>query len=77
MKVQGRTYNFSIWGGAFEIENMAAVQSFTLGGLGGMLPPKILVTLCSEGRLWCILRRTEKHTELLEKMLIIIIIIAC
>ena len=57
-----------------EVENMAAQQPFTLGAIGGMLPQEILVIL---GVLRCILRHTEKHTELLEKSLIIIIITAC
>ena len=57
-----------------ELENMAALQLFTLGGSGGMLLQEILVIL---GVLRCILRHTEKHTELIEKSLIIIIITAC
>ena len=28
-----------------EVENMATLQSFTLGGSGGMLPQEILVSL--------------------------------
>jgi len=57
-----------------EVANMAALQLFTVGGSGGMLPQDILVIL---GVLRCILRDAEKHTELLEKSLIIIIITAC
>ena len=53
-----------------EVENMAYLQPFTLGGSAGKLPQEIL------GVLRCILRHTEKHKELLEKRLIIIIIIA-
>ena len=54
-----------------EAQNMAVLQSFTLGESGRMLPHEIL------GVLRCILRHTEKHTEFLEKRLIIIIITAC
>ena len=57
-----------------EVENMAALQSFILGGSGGMLPKEILII---SGVLRHILRHTEKHTELLEKRLIIKTIIAC
>ena len=58
---------------------MAALQLFTLGGggggeSGGMLPHEILMII---GVLRHILRHREKHTELLEKRLIIKIIIAC
>ena len=56
-----------------EVENMAALQLLTLEGSGGMLPQEILTL----GAFWCILRYTEKHTELLEKRLITKIIIAC
>ena len=45
-----------------EVANMAVLQLFTLGGSGDMLPQEILVIL---GVLRCILRDTEKHTELL------------
>ena len=54
-----------------EVEIMVALQPFILGGSGGMLPQESFVIL---GVLKCILRHTEKHTELLEKRLIIIII---
>ena len=57
-----------------EVENMGALQLFTVGGSGGMFPQEILIIL---GVLRCILRHTKKHTELLEKRLIIKIIIAC
>ena len=57
-----------------EVENMATLQLFTLGGVGGMLPQKILLILSILRR---ILRHTEKHTKPLEKRLIIKIIIAC
>ena len=53
-----------------EVENMAALQSFTLRGLGHAPPGKF-------GAFWCILRHIEKHTELFEKRLIIEVIIAC
>ena len=53
---------------------MATLQLFTLRGSGGMLPPRNFGDL---GVLRCIPRHTEKHRELLEKSLIIIIIIAC
>ena len=40
---------FSIWGGGAislaEVENMATLQLFTLGGSGGMFPQEILVIL--------------------------------
>ena len=39
---------------------MAALQSFTLGGSGGMLPPEILVIL---GVLRHILVHSEAHRE--------------
>ena len=51
-----------------EVENMATLQLFTLGGSGGMLPRENLILGA--------LRHTEKHTELLEKRLIKVII-AC
>ena len=57
-----------------EVENMAALQSFTVGKSGGMLSQEML------GVLRCILVHSEayrEHTECLEKMLIILIIIAC
>ena len=57
-----------------EVEDVAAMHSLTLGGSGGMLRQEILVIL---GAFWCILRHTEKHTELLERRVIIVIIIAC
>ena len=50
---------------------MAALQSFTVGGLGGCSPKKVW------GTFWCILRLTEKCTELLKRRVIIIILIAC
>ena len=56
-----------------EVENMATLQLFTLGGSGGMLPQEML------GVLRHILVHSEayrEHTERLEKMLIIFII-AC
>ena len=56
-----------------EVENMAALQSLTVGGSGGLLLQEILVIL---GVRRYILRHTEKHTELLEKRIIIIIIFA-
>ena len=43
-----------------EVENMAALQSFTLGGCGGMLPQKILAIL---GVLRCILVHSEGYRE--------------
>ena len=39
-----------------EVENMAAMQSFTVGGFGGMLPQEILVILGG-------LRRIQVHSE--------------
>ena len=49
-----------------EVENMAALQLFTLGGGGvwGHAPQEILVSL---GSMRCILRHTEEHTELLDR----------
>ena len=55
-----------------ELANMATLQLFILGGSGGMLLQEILVILGVLRVLRCILRHTEKHTELLEKRLIII-----
>ena len=59
-----------------EVENMAALQSFTVGGSGGMILQEIFL-----GVLRCILVHSEayseKHTELLDKRLIGIIIITC
>ena len=43
-----------------EVENMAALQLFTLGGSGGMLPREILVIL---GVLRRILVHSEAYTE--------------
>ena len=43
-----------------EVENMAALQPFTLGVFGGMLPQEILVIL---GVLRCILVHSEAHRE--------------
>ena len=43
-----------------EVENMAALQLFTLGGSGGMLPQDILVILCVLG---CILVHSEAYRE--------------
>ena len=43
-----RTVIYALPGGAkllAEVENMAAMQSFTVGGSGGMLPHEILVIL--------------------------------
>jgi len=40
-----------------EVENMAALQPFTLGGSGGMLPQEIL------GILRCILVHSEAYRE--------------
>ena len=54
-----------------EVENMAALQLFNVGGLGVWFPQEILGIL---DVLRCVLRHTEKHTELLEKKFIIIII---
>ena len=51
-----------------EVVNIATLQSFTLGGSGGMLPEENLIIL---GVLRRILMHSEKHTELLEKRLII------
>ena len=62
--------NFFHLGGAIslaEVENMAALS-------GGVLPEGFQVFW---GVFWCILRHTEKHTDLLEKRLIIKIIIGC
>ena len=58
-----------------EVENRTALQSFTVRGAREMLLQEILVIL---GALRCILvhYEAEKYTELLEKRLIIIIIIA-
>ena len=56
-----------------EVENMAALQLFNVGGLGVWFCQEILGIL---DVLRCVLRHTEKHTELLEKKFIIIII-AC
>ena len=59
-----RHHYFFIWRDkviSAEVENMAALQSFTLGMSGGMLPQAIL------GVLRHILRHTGKHTELLER----------
>ena len=56
-----------------KVENMGALQLFTLGGSGGMFPRKILVIL---GVLRCTLVHSKaylKHTELLVKGLIIIV----
>ena len=77
LNVAKAVHNFFLSGGAMslaEVENMAALQLFTLGGGGvwGHAPQEILVSL---GSMRCILRHTEKHTELLEKSLIIIIIV--
>ena len=70
----------TLGGGAMslaEVENMAALHSFTLGGSGDMLPQEILVIL---DVLRCILVHSEAcreaHIELLEKRLIIKIILA-
>ena len=59
-----------------EVENMATLQLFTLGRSGGMFPQKVLMILVvlrcilvHSGAFWCILRHTEKHTELHEKRL--------
>ena len=46
-----------------EVENMAALLPFTLEGSGACSPRKFLVIL---GVMRCILKHTEKHTELLE-----------
>ena len=54
-----------------EVENMATPQLFILGGCGGMLPKKILMILGVLRYILGILRHTEKHTQLLEKRLII------
>ena len=52
-------HNFSIWGAMSlaEVENMAALQSFSLVGSGGMVPQEIL------GVLRCILVHSEAYTE--------------
>ena len=47
-----------------EVENMAALQLFTVGESGGMLPQENLI---NSGVLRCILVHSEKHTELLER----------
>ena len=64
-----------------EVENIAVLQSFTLEGSGGHAPVANLIISgvlheAHSGAFWCILRHTEKHTELLEKRLIKIVI-AC
>ena len=43
-----------------EVENMATLQLFTLGGPGGMLPTEILIIL---GVLRCILVHSEAYRE--------------
>ena len=43
-----------------EVVNMAALQLFTVGGSGGMLPQKILMIL---GFLRCILVHSEAYRE--------------
>ena len=64
-----------------EVEIMATLQLFTLGGCRGMLPQENLKISGVLRRIhcafWHILRHTEKHTELLEKRLITKMIIAC
>ena len=57
-----------------EVVNMAGWKLFTLGASGGMFPQEIVMIL---GVLRRILVHSEKHTEILEKRLIIKIIIAC
>ena len=57
-----------------EVVNMAGWKLFTLGVPGGMFPQEIVMIL---GVLRRILVHSEKHTEILEKRLIIKIIIAC
>ena len=43
-----------------EVENMATIQLFTLGGSGGMLPQKFLMILAV---LRCILVHSEAYRE--------------
>jgi len=43
-----------------EVDNMATLQLFTVGGSGGMLPQEILVIL---GVLRCIVVHSEAHRE--------------
>ena len=61
-KLHGKTKVFPS-GGAMslaQVENMAALQPFTLGVSGGMLPQEILVIL---GVLRCILVHSEAYRE--------------
>ena len=44
-----------------EVENMAALQPFTVGGSGGMLPQTVLVVLG-------VLRRILVHSEAYRKL---------
>ena len=56
-------HNFFHLGGTMslaEVENMVALQLFTLGGSGGMFPQEILVIL---GLLRCILVHSEAYRE--------------
>ena len=59
------------WGNLLaEVEHMAIPQLFTLGGSGGMLPPKSFDAFrCFEAHS-CILRDMVRHRELLKKRLI-------
>ena len=51
---------FFLSGGTAEVENMATLQSFTLGGSGWMLPQEVLVIL---GILRCVLVHSEAYRE--------------
>ena len=61
-----------------EVGNMATLWSFTLGGFGGGCSPgNFGHSEVHSAAIWCNLRHTEKHTELLEGRVIIVLLIGC